>query len=101
MTLTLHEKPAGTSKSQFVKLLSFMVSLGRGGGGKGGGRSSAWTRRRVNWVSSCCLPALLARLQPVTSLSFVLHGCPRKARRGSSSDGKEACRYVMKGRIVG
>lgn len=71
MTVTLHEKPAATSKSQFVKSSGFMVSLGRGGGGKSGGSSSAWTRRRVNWVSSCYLPALLARLQPLASLSFM------------------------------
>lgn len=54
--------------------MSFMESLGSGGGGggeTGGGSGNGWARRRVSCVDSCHVPALLARLQPVASLSLV------------------------------
>lgn len=57
MTLTSHEKPAATSKSQSVMSLSFMVSLRSGGGAKSRG-SGAWTRRRASCDSTCHLPVL-------------------------------------------
>lgn len=71
VTLTSNEKPATACKSQFVKLLSVTVSLGSGGGGGKSRINNTWSRRWTNSVSSCHLPALLARLQPEASLSFM------------------------------
>lgn len=39
--------------------------------GRGGGGGNSWVRKRVNCLGSCHLPALPARLQPLTSLSLV------------------------------
>lgn len=52
--------------------MSLIESLGSGNEGRGGaGGDGSWARGRVTCAGSCHVPALLAKLQPVASLSLV------------------------------